>query len=442
MKGRAIAPRSVIWLTIYLALVVVPLGLAFLAPRPAPAGFAWDFAMALGYAAVAMMGVQFVLTARFKRACAPYGIDVVYYFHRYLALTLLALVAGHAIAASIIDPASVGPVNPSQASLYISLGRLSLLSLVVIVISSWWRKRLRLEYDHWRIGHALLAVLALLAAVIHVEGAASYLIGAGKHIAWMVLTLVWLLVIMYVRVLRPLRLLRRPYQVTNVQREAGRSWTLSLAPKGHAGFAFQPGQFAWLSLRASPFALREHPFSLASNPSADGRVTFTIKALGDFTATVDTIKPGETAYVDGPYGAFSCDRYADARGLIFVAGGVGIAPMMSMLRALAERGDQRPLLLYYGNRIWSHVLFRDELTALAARLNLDVIHILGEPPADWLGESGLLSGEILARHLPLDTRGWHAFVCGPTPMIQIAERELIKLALPARSVHSEIFDLA
>ena len=438
----ALSVRSLLWLAVYLLLATAPLLLAFVAPRPEAAGFAWDFAMALGYAGVAMMGVQFVLTARFKRACAPYGIDVVYYFHRYLALVLLALIAAHALIASAVDPAAAGPLDPRHASTEMSVGRLALLLLLVIVVSSLWRKRLGIEYDRWRRAHALLAVLALLAAVTHVDGAASYLTSPAKRLVWLALTLAWLAVIVHVRVLRPLRLRRRPYRVAALRREHGRTCTLTLAPVGHTGFSFQPGQFAWLSLRSSPFALREHPFSFASAPAADGSVAFTIKALGDFSAGVGDVAVGETAYVDGPYGAFSCDRHPDARGLVFVAGGVGIAPVMSMLRALAERGDRRALLLFYGNRVDEHVVFREELQALSTRLNLRVVHILGDPPPHWDGERGLLRTEVVARHLPADHAGWHAYVCGPTPMIRIAERALGELGVPAHHVHSEIFDLA
>lgn len=438
----ATVSRGLLWLAIYLALVIAPLLLAFSAPRAPASGFAWDFAMALGYAGVAMMGVQFLLTARFKRACAPYGIDLVYYFHRYLALVLLAFVAVHAGLAYTTDPAALGPLDPRRAPWAITLGRLALLLLTAIAISSWWRKRLAIEYDRWRLWHAVLAVVALLATVTHIDGSASYLTSPAKRVAWLALTLVWILVIVHVRVLRPLRLRRRPYRVTAVRREHGRTSTLTLTPVGHAGFGFQPGQFAWLSLRSSPFALREHPFSFACAPHHDGTVAFTIKALGDFSAAAGDTAVGETAYVDGPYGAFSCDRHPQARGLVFIAGGVGIAPVMSMLRALAERGDRRPLLLFYGNRIGEHVVFREELQALSARLSLEVVHILGEPPAHWAGERGLLRKDVLARHLPEDRAGWHAFVCGPTPMIRIAERALGELGLPGRHVHSEIFDLA
>lgn len=434
--------QSLAWGSLYLALVLAPLLLALSPPQPAAAGFWWDFAMALGYAGVAMLGVQFVLTARFKHACAPFGIDVVYYFHRYLALVLLVLTSVHVGIASVQNPDLVGPLDPRQAPLSMSLGRLSLLLLSTLIATSLWRKPLRLGYDHWRRLHVLLASAVLLLAAVHVTQAAQFLNSPGKRAIWLALTLGWLAALIKVRLLRPLALLRRPYRVAALHREPGRSWTLSLEPVGHLGFAYQPGQFAWLSLGCSPFALSEHPFSLASSPTRPGSLSFTIKALGDFTASIGQIEVGAIAYVDGPYGAFSCDRHPRAVGLVFVAGGAGIAPVMSMLRSLADRGDQRPLLLFYGNRRWQHTLFREELQSLSARLPLRVVHILGEPDPDWNGERGLLTPEIIARHLPANTLGWHGFICGPTPMIRIAEDSLRQLGLSACHIHSELFDLA
>lgn len=420
--------------------MLAPLALVFIGARGI--GFWWDLAMALGYAGVAMMGVQFVLTARFKRACAPYGIDLIYYLHRYLALVALGLILGHAVIAGLDNPAALAGFDLRRLPGYLWLGLAALGVLIALIVVSLWRKRLRIDYDHWRFWHGLVAVTALLLAVAHVHGAVGHFSGSGLRIAWTALALVWLLPLLHVRVLRPLRLQRRPYRVLRVEREHGRTHSLYLAPDGHAGFDYQPGQFAWLSLRASPFALREHPFSFASSPTRPGELSFAIKALGDFTATLGEIQPGEIAYVDGPYGAFSCDRHRQAAGYGFIAGGVGIAPIMSMLRTLADRGEVRPLALIYCNRVWEHVVFREELQALAGRLDLRLVHVLGEPPPTWDGERGLLTQAILERHLPPHRGDWHYFVCGPTPMLRIAERGLGALGVPLRRVHSELFDLA
>jgi predicted ferric reductase len=228
--------------------------------------------------------------------------------------------------------------------------------------------------------------------------------------------------------------------VTSVTAERGSSWTVAVEPVGHAGFTFEPGQFSWLTLRHSPFAIKEHPFSMSTAPHAGGMLEFTIKELGDFTRTIKDVAPGETAYVDGPYGAFSADRYP-APGYVFIGGGIGMAPIMSMLRALAERGDRRPHVLFMANGRWERVTFREAVDDLERRLELRVVHLLEEPPAGWTGERGYVTAEILARSLPAPRHELEYFLCNPQPMIDAVERALYRLGVPLRRCHSELFDL-
>ena len=82
------------WIAFYLVLVLAPLLTLMLAEVPRGSGFWWDFSMALGFTGMAMMGVQFFLTARFKRASTPFGIDIIYFFHRYLALMAVSFIFG------------------------------------------------------------------------------------------------------------------------------------------------------------------------------------------------------------------------------------------------------------------------------------------------------------------------------------------------------------
>jgi predicted ferric reductase len=186
--------------------------------------------------------------------------------------------------------------------------------------------------------------------------------------------------------------------------------------------------------------MQEHPFSIVSSAEQPGRIAFTIKALGDFTSTVGSIAPGQTVYVDGPYGAFSPDRAA-AAGLVLIGGGIGIAPLMCMLRTLADRGDQRPITLVYAYRDLEYLTFREELDALATRLQLRTVIILGQPPVDWRGERGVLTPEMLVRHLPADSRRCQYYVCGPKPMLAVVETALRKAGVSLNRMHFEIFDL-
>jgi predicted ferric reductase len=338
---------------------------------------------------------------------------------------------------------ALGQLNPLVAPWYMTAGRLALGSFVLAVITSEWREQLRLEYGLWRVLHILLAMVGFVAAIAHILGVGYYTEAPLTRALWLSMTLSWVALIVWVRLIRPATQKRRPYRVSEVRQEADEEWTIVLEPEGHSGLrGFQPGQFVWLTLRASPFAVKEHPFSISSAPHQLPKVEMTIRELGDFTESIPTVNRGETAYLDGPFGIFSHARLPDAPGFVFIVGGVGITPVISMLRAMAHDGETRPLWLFYANPSLERVLFKKELDQLAQQLDLTLIHILQEPPEGWTGETGMLSEEMLAANLPEATKQTlHYFLCGPPPMLEAAEQHLTDMAVPRRHIHVEIFNL-
>ena len=432
---------GVLWIALYLTVVLTPLFALCVGAGPPPRGFRYELAIGLGFAGATMLATQFVLTARLKRLTLPYGIDVVYYFHRYLAVVALAIVLAHPVILVASNRALLRLLDPRTAPWPMTAGVLAVVAFVALVVTSICRQRLRIEYDAWRISHAALAIAAVALTLAHVHGIGRYVAPAGQRALWTGIGGVVLGLVVWVRIVRPWRLLLAPYQVERVRRECGDAWTIALVPRGHAGFAFEPGQFAWVTFRHSPFAMREHPFSISSPPAASGRLEITVKELGDFTRTIGTLVPGEIAYVDGPYGTFTMPP-DDRSALCFIGGGIGLAPMMSMLRSLADRGTTRPLLLVAACSTWERSTFRDALDDVARRLpTLAIVHVLEEPPPGWAGEVGRVSAALLDRHLPGERRQLKYYVCGPPPMIDATEHALAALGIPGRQCHSELFDL-
>jgi predicted ferric reductase len=229
--------------------------------------------------------------------------------------------------------------------------------------------------------------------------------------------------------------------VEEVREERGDASTLILAPLGHPGMRFRPGQFAWITLGNSPYSLQQHPYSFSSGADeAPERFAFTIKEAGDFSARARLVEPGATAYLEGPFGYFVPE--ADpGMGCVMIAGGVGVTPFRSMLRTFARREDPRELHLIYANVSPDQVLFYEELEALKAELHLTVVNVLEEPPDGWKGETGLLDLRLLERHLPTDREGYEYFICGPEPLMNIAEGALKELGVPQRRILSERFDM-
>jgi ferredoxin-NADP reductase len=148
------------------------------------------------------------------------------------------------------------------------------------------------------------------------------------------------------------------------------------------------------------------------------------------------LEPGAEILVDGPHGSFA--PMPDASYLL-VAGGIGITPVMSILRTLADEGDGRHHVLVYASRRLDDALFRDDLDALADTLDLDVFHVLSEPPPGWTGESGLVDEDLLRAALARLPDEPSVFVCGPPPLVDGVEADLLTLGVPAARIRAERF---
>jgi predicted ferric reductase len=428
--------RSAVWLLVYLFFVLAPLLALLLGDLPRSREFWIELSAALGYAGLALMGLQLGLTARFRFVTAPWGEDVIYHFHRNISLVALGLVVAHPIMIFAVRPHQLWLLNFFIAPPPARWAALSTYSLIALVVLSLWRVKLRVNYEWWHSTHIILALLAIFAGVVHMVLWGFYLTDPTKRALWIGLAIFWVALLAYVRIIKPLFVMRRPYTVTEVRRERGDSWTLVMKPDGHEGFRFRPGQFAWLSLWGGPFKVTQHPFSFSGSAAAPGgHVEITIRNLGDHTSRIHEVPVGSRMYMDGPYGAFTSGCPSDMH--VLIAGGVGITPMMSMLRTLADEGDKRPVILLYGSRDWDSLTFREELEAIKPRLNLKVVYVLEKPDADWKGEKGYIDAAVLKRNVPAPYAEHEYFICGPDVMMDAIESALSQLHVPMPRYHSE-----
>jgi predicted ferric reductase len=423
--------RFALWLGLYVLLVLFPL--PWLAVGRVDA-FPDHLGAVLGYVALSILALEFALTARFQVLAPPFGADVILALHRGMAVVAVLFLLAHPLLLLPADElaAWLDPLGPHWA------GVVALAVLVLLALLAAGRKLLRLPYVAWRWLHGILALGAVVLALWHTSTSSFLAHDPVTRIGLWIWILGWAALLLWVRLARPLALLRRPYRVTGVRPEHGGAMTLILDPDGHDGLRFRAGQFAWLTLGASPFAGREHPFCFSGSAQRTPRLEVTVKALGPFSRRAQEAKPGALAYLDGPLGNTSLDAYPDADRYFFVAHGIGIAPCVSMLRTLADRGDRRPHTIVYGSADWEAATFREDLAELASRLDLKVVHVLAKPPLGWLGETGEIGLELLERHLPRSGRRV-CFVYGPAPMMEATEAALTELGVPLDDVHGERF---
>lgn len=434
--------QAIVWIGIYIAMVLGPVLLVFIPPLPPARNFWYEFGIGLGFVGLAMMGVQFALTARFRWIAGRIGLDSMLHFHRQAGIVGFVFVVAHPIILIANNQRALAFFDPSVNFMRAMALIFAMIALLLVVGLSLWRKTLRIPYEWWRLTHGILSALVILIGLAHTLMVGRYVGTTWKQALWIALIGAAIFLLIQMRILKPLATSRRPWRVDGVRKEVDRVWTLTLTPVGHAGLKFHAGQCVWLAVGASPFTLESHPFTIASSTETPDRVEITIKELGDWTKGVGGVQSGETAFLEGPYGAFMLPDDAEAS-LVMIAGGIGVTPFMSMLRTMRDVGDRRTVLLLYAGASLDRLTFREELAELEEQLQLTVVHVLENPTDDWQGERGFITPEMLKRQAAdIESPRTHYYVCGPEPMMDAVESALLENGVPMERVNSERFEIA
>lgn len=428
---------------LYVLVVLLPLGLAWLQGNP-PRSIGDELASGAGMLALIIILVEFVMSGRFRIISRRIGSDVTMRMHQLLARSALVLAVLH----PFLYRSSTGPSPEWDTSRVHHItwdlsaiwpGIAAFVLLPALIVLALGRRTLDFKYETWRLMHGIGALLIAGMGVLHATRAGRYSADPTLAALWWGLLAIAVVSLIFVYGLRPLSQLRQPWTVTSVTPAAERTWEVTLKPQRPFPWRYQAGQFAWLNIGHSPFSLYENPFSIASAPAQGPEIGFVIKELGDFTDTLGQITPGTRAYVDGPHGHLSPAGHP-APGIALIAGGVGIAPMLGILRELAATGDTRPTTLIYGNRHRGQIANREELDALARDHGTQVVHVMSEPAPDWTGEAGFVTPDLLKRYVGQpEQRDWLFILCGPTAMMEAVEEALLGMGVAPRNILSERF---
>ncbi|WP_439154668.1 ferredoxin reductase family protein [Yoonia sp.] len=424
---------------LYGLLLVLPLALSAVYGGP-PRPVMHDIASGLGMVAFAVILVEFVLSGRFKTVSNQIGMDVTMRLHQGMGRAALGFALLHPF---LYGGAPAGGPRPWDATrqltlstdmLGLSAGIAAFILLPTFVIFAIYRKQTPQTYEHWRWLHGLGAALIVMMLLVHTIRVGRYADALPVAWYWYLMTTAAVATLVHVYLLAPLRERKRPWRLQGVVPVAPRQWSVTLAPDGHAGLDYKAGQFAWLNVGHSAFSLHENPFSIASAPAAGPEVSFLIKEFGDFTRTVGQIAPGTRAYIDGPFGTLTITGRSEP-GVALIAGGVGVAPLLGILREMRMTDDPREVRMIYGASKAADVVFKDELSGENTTI------ILSDPPDDWDGETGIIDATLLGRLFTqeqCDT--WVFLLCGPPAMMDSVEHDLIARGVSARRILSERFD--
>ena len=213
-------------------------------------------------------------------------------------------------------------------------------------------------------------------------------------------------------------------------------------------FHYKPGQYTTLKLNINGENVNRS-YSFCSSPYLNEPLTIAVKRVAGGKASNfinDNFKPGYELEVMEPMGNFhSTIEETNAKQYILFGGGSGITPVIAILKSVLAKEPRSNVVLFYGNRNQSSIIFKDKLESLKAEYGdrLKVVHILDVPEAGWSGYSGFivkdLALKLLRENTSLNFQHSEFFICGPTPMMKQVEEALGALQIPKEKVHIEYF---
>jgi len=359
-----------------------------------------------------------------------------------MGILAFVLIVGHPLLL-VMGGAGWRLLHSTSVPWYIMVAKIGLLLLVINILVSVYSERIRLKFERWRFLHDLFALGILVLGFLHSRRTGGDFAIAALKWYWAIIFLVALIVFLYHRLIRSWRLSRIRWKVTQVTKEVDKVWTIRLEPpKGRRVFDYLPGQFQFITFhRGKGLPVEEHHWTISSSPDQRDFVESTIKELGDFTATIGQTRSGDTATVQGPFGRFSYLLRPEDRELVFVAGGIGITPLMGMLRHMRDTQADLSVLLIYANRGEGEIAFRQELDEIAGGElpRLKLVHLLSKPDESWSGEKGRLDGEKLKRYCEGNFENRTFYLCGPPPMVAATLKNLHALGVKEDRIETEVF---
>lgn len=213
--------------------------------------------------------------------------------------------------------------------------------------------------------------------------------------------------------------------------------------EGLADFDFKPGQFimVWIDgVVNENDVLLKRAYSIVSCPYHKKYLELCVKAEkpGSFAEKLHALPEGSTIHLQGPYGRFALTEKCEDD-LIFIGGGTGIAPLLSMIRTVVHEKRGNKMALFYSVKDHERYLYREEIEKLAAEHHdfRSIIHFTSPDVKDWHGELGRIDEDRIKKYLGEDLSKCKVFLCGAREMVQGLKDSVLELGVKPNNIHQE-----
>ncbi len=227
-----------------------------------------------------------------------------------------------------------------------------------------------------------------------------------------------------------------PAEIVEKRSETRGIYTFRLRVKDEgkrAAFRFRPGQFNMVYA----FGVGEVPISIASDPDDADGLDHTIRIVGNVTGVLERLKVGDVVGLRGPYGSWWPLEEARGRDVIVITGGLGCAPVVSVISyVVRRRGSFGALKILHGIKAPTDLVYRRQFQAWAKHPNTEVHLTTDQPDRRWRHHTGVVT--TLLGRVTLDPTNGVVMMCGPEGMMRAAARELLERGVPTKSIYISI----
>jgi predicted ferric reductase len=402
-------------------------------------------AMIFGSCAFTWLILEFVLIARIKILEQSFGLDKFYKFHGIMAMISIILVFFHK---NLKWESESGDL---AFNLY-----LFIIFLAVVFMTNTLSQYLKpldklkkslqkfhiTKYELQVIVHNL-TFIALIIMFFHVINVSSAKENTMLRIIYIIYFTIAISCYIYHKLVKPIFIIKK-YNLNYKKNENYNILTLGFSPIDKKNvFNYKPGQFAFLKIKGLK-TKEEHPFTISSSPENKNELTFTIKELGDFTKNIKNLSNNITAKIDGPYGIMSFLNYRDEENLFFLSGGIGITPILSMLRYLNSINSTKKICLIWGIRTSKDLICKNEIESISQNLKNFTFIPITYKDENWKGLKGSITRKIISDTLKensfkIEKTGF--YICGPKKMMSSSIKSIKELNVKNKNIHFEKFSL-